>query len=289
MAIAAGAAGRAADAGHACGRRDSGGRQADPRRSGPVASQEAIKQIGTNGGGFFNANSSPPVREPDAADQLHRHGRDERAGLRLRGRLRRSSPARGRRRTPSWPSWSSCSSERPQPPSTSPKPSPCPALQHALHVTPMAEHGGQGGPLRRRRQRRVLSAMTTGASCGAVNAMHESYTPLGGGDGAVHDPAGRDPPRRRGFGPLRHRGDGAVQRLHRRAHGRPHARIPRQEGRGAGGEAGAPGRTDPAAVHLGLHGDRRGAARGAERPGGARRHPARDERDPLRLLVGGGE
>ena len=36
---------------------------------GPVASQEAIKQLGTNGGGFFNANSAHPVREPDAADQ----------------------------------------------------------------------------------------------------------------------------------------------------------------------------------------------------------------------------
>ena len=33
---------------------------------GPVASQEAIKELGTNGGGFFNANSAHPVREPDA-------------------------------------------------------------------------------------------------------------------------------------------------------------------------------------------------------------------------------
>jgi len=33
---------------------------------GPVASQEAIKQLGTNGGGFFNAKLFPPVRESDA-------------------------------------------------------------------------------------------------------------------------------------------------------------------------------------------------------------------------------
>ena len=33
---------------------------------GPVASQEAIKEIGTNGGGFFNANSSHPFENPDA-------------------------------------------------------------------------------------------------------------------------------------------------------------------------------------------------------------------------------
>ncbi len=35
------------------------GRQADRSRMGPVASQEAIKQLGTNGGGFFNANARP--------------------------------------------------------------------------------------------------------------------------------------------------------------------------------------------------------------------------------------
>ena len=43
---------------------------------GPVASQESIKMIGTNGGGFFNANSAHPVREPDAADQLPADARD---------------------------------------------------------------------------------------------------------------------------------------------------------------------------------------------------------------------
>jgi len=33
---------------------------------GPIASQEAIKQLGTNGGGFFNANASHPFENPDA-------------------------------------------------------------------------------------------------------------------------------------------------------------------------------------------------------------------------------
>src|ERR1700740_2263990 len=33
---------------------------------GPVASQEAIKQLGTNGGGFFNANSAHPFENPTA-------------------------------------------------------------------------------------------------------------------------------------------------------------------------------------------------------------------------------
>ena len=33
---------------------------------GPVASQEAIKMLGTNGGGFFNANSAHPYENPNA-------------------------------------------------------------------------------------------------------------------------------------------------------------------------------------------------------------------------------
>ena len=33
---------------------------------GPVASQEVIKMLGTNGGGFFNANSAHPFENPDA-------------------------------------------------------------------------------------------------------------------------------------------------------------------------------------------------------------------------------
>ena len=37
---------------------------------GPVASQEAIKQLGTNGGGFFNANAAHPFENPNAAHQL---------------------------------------------------------------------------------------------------------------------------------------------------------------------------------------------------------------------------
>ena len=33
---------------------------------GPVASQEAIKMLGTNGGGFFNTNSAHPFENPTA-------------------------------------------------------------------------------------------------------------------------------------------------------------------------------------------------------------------------------
>lgn len=40
----------------------SGGSQSIP--GGPVASQEAIKMLGTNGGGFYNANSAHPFENP---------------------------------------------------------------------------------------------------------------------------------------------------------------------------------------------------------------------------------
>ena len=39
---------------------------------GPVASQEAIKELGTNGGGFYNANSAHPFENPTDLDQLDR-------------------------------------------------------------------------------------------------------------------------------------------------------------------------------------------------------------------------
>ncbi len=45
-----------------------GGVQTIP--GGPVASQEAIKQIGTNGGGFFNANASHPFENPSSLTNL---------------------------------------------------------------------------------------------------------------------------------------------------------------------------------------------------------------------------
>ena len=37
---------------------------------GPVASQEAIKQLGTNGGGFFNGNSAHPFESPNPLTNL---------------------------------------------------------------------------------------------------------------------------------------------------------------------------------------------------------------------------
>ncbi len=63
---------------------------------GPVASQEAIKQIGTNGGGFFNANSAHPFENPDTAHELPSDSRDLHHPRRARVRIRTD----GEERTP---------------------------------------------------------------------------------------------------------------------------------------------------------------------------------------------
>ena len=36
---------------------------------GPIASQESIKELGNNGGGFLNANSAHPFENPNRADE----------------------------------------------------------------------------------------------------------------------------------------------------------------------------------------------------------------------------
>ena len=67
---------------------------------GPVASQIAIKMLGTNGGGFFNANAAHPFENPTALVELradHLDLRDRRgADQRVRPHGRQSTPRLGR-------------------------------------------------------------------------------------------------------------------------------------------------------------------------------------------------
>jgi potassium-transporting ATPase potassium-binding subunit len=150
---------------------------------GPVASQEIIKELGTNGGGFFNANSSHPFENPNAVTNLielvaifaigaaltnvlGRMVRDERQGwavfaamglLFLAGvAVCYHSEAQGN------PAFA--------------------AFDVNSAVGPLQSGGNMEG--KEVRFGPALSALwatvTTDTSCGAVNSMHDSYLPIGG-------------------------------------------------------------------------------------------------------------
>ena len=150
---------------------------------GPVASQEAIKMIGTNGGGFFNANSAHPFENPTPLSNFAQmlaiflipaglcfaFGRmvgDQRQGVAvlsamaliflvstvvLMGAEQTAHPQFG-----------------------------------ALGVDQAASTMQAGGNMEGKETRfgivasSLFAAVTTAASCGAVNGMHDSFTPIGG-------------------------------------------------------------------------------------------------------------
>ena len=143
---------------------------------GPVASQEAIKELGTNGGGFFNANSAHPFENPSPTTNLlevlaillipaaltFTFGRmvgDRRQGWALLGAM-----------TLLFVLALGClyAVER----------SGNPLLAAQGVASPTALEGkevrfGLAGSA-------LFATATTAASCGAVNTMHDSLTPLGG-------------------------------------------------------------------------------------------------------------
>ena len=146
---------------------------------GPVASQEAIKELGTNGGGFFNANSAHPFENPSAWSNMLEIWALLLDPGRVRARLRprwSATCARAARSSSPWAIllvvgvgvvyWAEASGN---------------PLLTALGVDPsLGQHGGQGGPLRPGDVAPCSPTATTGTSTGAVNAMHDSLTPLGG-------------------------------------------------------------------------------------------------------------
>ncbi len=144
---------------------------------GPVASQEAIKMLGTNGGGFFNANSAHPFENPSALTNMlqiiaifslgaaltntfGRSVRDERQGWAIFGAMALLFLAGVLVLY-----WSESHGN--------------PALV-ALGMDPSLGNM-EGKELRFGiAQTALFSTVTTDASCGAVNAMIESFLPLGG-------------------------------------------------------------------------------------------------------------
>jgi potassium-transporting ATPase potassium-binding subunit len=144
---------------------------------GPVASQEAIKMLGTNGGGFFNANSAHPFENPTAFTNL------------LQMLAIFAIPAGlcftfGRGVGDARQGWAVLAAMTL-------------LFVAAVVATTAAEHAGNpllaqlgvapGAPNMEGKEVRfgidasaLFAVITTAASCGAVNAMHDSLTPLGG-------------------------------------------------------------------------------------------------------------
>ena len=144
---------------------------------GPVASQEAIKQLGTNGGGFFNANSAHPFENPTPLTNFFemlmlfaisfgltytygRMARDQKQGWALFAAA--AVLFFGGVATAYWA-----------------EAHPNPALA-GLSVDQSAGNL-EGKEVRFGVANSALWATaTTDTSCGAVNSMHDSFTPLGG-------------------------------------------------------------------------------------------------------------
>lgn len=150
---------------------------------GPVASQEAIKMLGTNGGGFFNANSAHPYENPTALVNLLQmiaiflipaalcfaFGRvvgDMRQGWAVLAAMTIMFVIAVVVITPAEQAGN--------------------PLLTSLGVDQMSSALQTGGNMEGKEVRfgidatSLFAAVTTAASCGAVNAMHDSLTPLGG-------------------------------------------------------------------------------------------------------------
>jgi K+-transporting ATPase ATPase A chain len=150
---------------------------------GTVASQEAIKMLGTNGGGFFNANSAHPYENPTALTNLvqmiamllipvalcfafgHVVG-EVRQGWALLAAMTVLFVAAVMVIVPAEQAGN--------------------PLLRAAGIDPMASALQAGGNMEGKETRfgiaasALFAAVTTAASCGAVNAMHDAFTPLGG-------------------------------------------------------------------------------------------------------------
>jgi len=148
---------------------------------GPVASQEAIKMLGTNGGGFFGANSAHPFENPTPLSNLLQILSIFAipAGLTYTLGRMTGSPRHG------WAVWAAMAilflcgvttaywaEARGNP------------LLHGVeqHATAMQPGGNMEGKEVRFgiANSALFATVTTDASCGAINGQHDSFTPLGG-------------------------------------------------------------------------------------------------------------
>ena len=156
---------------------------------GPVASQEAIKMFGTNGGGFFNTNSAHPFENPtpftNFLEMILIFAIPSGLTYTL-GRMT-GSPRHG------WAVWSAMAAlflvgvlaaytaeSRGNPEIASI------ATAQSGTIDQSASMQQAGGNMEGKETRfgiansALFATVTTDASCGAVNSMHDSFTPLGG-------------------------------------------------------------------------------------------------------------
>ena len=253
---------------------------------GPVASQEVIKMFGTNGGGFFNANSAHPSENPNAltnfvqivlifaigAALTNVFGRmvgDQRQGwaiFSVMGLLFLAGVA---------VCYSAEGAGNPE------------FAKLGIDTAPSALQAG--GNMEGKETRfgiansALFTTVTTDASCGAVNTMHDSLTPLGGMVPMINIMLGEII-----FGGV---GSGLYGMLLFAILAvfiaglmvGPHAGISRQEDRGQGSEDGDARDPHPAVLDPWLHGHRR-RRQGWPRRNGQRR-PARLQRGALCLHI----
>jgi len=142
---------------------------------GPVASQEAIKMLGTNGGGFFNANSAHPFENPSALTNLIQMLSILVIGA---GLTYTFGKAVGNTRQ-GWVILAAMLTLFVAGTAVT-------YWQEAAGTPMLHQLGLAGGSMEGKEVRfgiaasALFSVVTTAASCGAVNAMHDSLTPLGG-------------------------------------------------------------------------------------------------------------
>jgi potassium-transporting ATPase potassium-binding subunit len=148
---------------------------------GPVASQEIIKEFGTNGGGFFNANSAHPFENPTPLSNLFEMFCIFAISAGLTYTLGRmtGSPAHG------WAVWAAMATLFLAGVTTAywAESRGNPLLKGVDQHASTLQSGGnmEGKEVRYGIANSALWAtVTTDTSCGAVNSMHDSYTPLGG-------------------------------------------------------------------------------------------------------------
>jgi potassium-transporting ATPase potassium-binding subunit len=148
---------------------------------GPLASQEVIKQWGTNGGGFFNANSAHPLENPTPFTNLIALFSifAISAGLTYTLGSMTGSPKHG------WAVWAAMAVLFLAGVTTAywAEARGNPLLVGTDQTASSTQSGGnmEGKEVRFGIANSALFAtVTTDASCGAVNSMHDSFTPLGG-------------------------------------------------------------------------------------------------------------